>query len=151
MSWVSECRSSCHQQPTQAPNAARRPWFVSNISLGSKSLPSMLQYSWLFSDHTSIRRTPLMQHPTPRHTILQIPYSRRRHQNAPFEIQYPTHASASTSPIACMFAIVALTCCTLVVLKLVIPAASDVLTPRLRVASSPRANARKKSSNLMAG
>jgi hypothetical protein len=50
-----------------------------------------------------------------------------------------------------MFAIVGLTCRTLAVLKFVIPAASVVPAPRPRIAWSPRASARKKSSNLMAG
>jgi hypothetical protein len=50
-----------------------------------------------------------------------------------------------------MFAIVGLTCRTLAVLKFVIPAASALPAPRPRIAWSPRANARKNSSNLMAG
>ena len=50
-----------------------------------------------------------------------------------------------------MLAIVGLTCCTLLVLKLVIPAASVASIPRSRIAWSPRANARENSSNLIAG
>ena len=97
-------------------------------------------------------KSNIIAYMTPTNTQAKTSYSiPSRHQKAPLEIQYPTHASASSSPIACIFAIVVLTLRTFPVLKLVIPAASVLPTPRLRIASSPLANARKNSSNLMAG